>query len=98
MLADAQPALLLVRAADAPVTTGSMMRPVLSHDAIQQMTGQLSSMNLAKQDGEIKIRLKRALEGRELRNNLKKNRSLTWILIAAMPLWFILGMVFAKCL
>ena len=47
---------------------------------------------------EIKVRLKRALEGRELRNNLKKNRSLTWILIAAMPLWFILGMVFAKCL
>lgn len=43
---------------DAPVTTGSMMRPVLSHDAIHQMTGQLSSMNLAKQDGEIKIRLK----------------------------------------
>ncbi|MBS1958654.1 MAG: flagellar hook-length control protein FliK [Bdellovibrionales bacterium] len=49
---------LPIKTLDAPVTTGSMMKPVLSHDALHQMTGQLSSMNFAKQDGEIKIRLK----------------------------------------
>ena len=47
-----------VKTIHAPVTTGSMMRPVLSHDAVHQMTQQVSLMNQAKQDGEIKIRLK----------------------------------------
>jgi flagellar hook-length control protein FliK len=42
----------------APVTTGSMQKPVLSHDALHQMTQQVSLMNQAKQDGEIKIRMK----------------------------------------
>jgi flagellar hook-length control protein FliK len=43
---------------DAPVTSGHLMKPILSHDAIHQMTQQVSHMNQMKQDGEIKIRLR----------------------------------------
>ncbi|HEY8240995.1 MAG TPA: response regulator, partial [Kiritimatiellia bacterium] len=45
---------------------------------------------------EIRIRLERALESRELQDRLKKTRSLTWILIGSLPLWFVLGMVLAR--
>lgn len=43
---------------DAPVTTGSSQKTVLSHDALHQITNQVSLMSMAKQDGEIKIRLR----------------------------------------
>jgi flagellar hook-length control protein FliK len=43
---------------DAPVTTGSQQKPVLSHDALHQISTQVNLLGLAKQDGEIKIRLR----------------------------------------
>lgn len=43
---------------DAPVTTGHMMRPVLSHDAVHQLSNQMALMNQVKQNGEIRIRLR----------------------------------------
>jgi DNA-binding NtrC family response regulator len=45
---------------------------------------------------EIRIRIERALESRELQAQLKKTRSLTWVLIGSLPLWFVLGMVLAR--
>jgi flagellar hook-length control protein FliK len=43
---------------DAPVTQGSANKMILSHDAIQQMTSQLTLMNQNLKDGEIRIRLR----------------------------------------
>ena len=43
---------------------------------------------------EIRIRLERALEARELFSRLVSSRWLTWILIGSMPLWFLLGYLF----
>ena len=43
---------------DAPVTQGSANNTVLSHDAVQQISHQVNMMSQAKQDGEIKIRLR----------------------------------------
>ena len=45
---------------------------------------------------EIRIRVERALESRELQDRLRKTRSLTWVLIGSLPLWFVLGMVLAR--
>ena len=45
---------------------------------------------------EIRIRIERAIESRELQDQLKKTRSLTWVLIGSLPLWFVLGMVLAR--
>ncbi len=46
------------RVVEAPVTQGSQGKTVLSHDAVHQITQQVNLMNSAKQDGEIKIRLR----------------------------------------
>lgn len=43
---------------EAPVTQGTAGKSILSHDALNQITQQVSGMSQAKQDGEIKIRLK----------------------------------------
>ncbi len=43
---------------EAPVTHGTAGKPILSHDALNQITQQVSGFSQAKQDGEIKIRLK----------------------------------------
>jgi len=43
---------------DAPVTQGSQQKMVLSHDALHQITQQVNVLNQAKQDGEIRIRLR----------------------------------------
>jgi|GEM_PF-2310645 len=43
---------------DAPVTQGSQQKTILSHDALHQITQQVNVLNQAKQDGEIRIRLR----------------------------------------
>jgi len=43
---------------EAPVTHGTAGKTILSHDALNQITNQVNLMSKAKQDGEIKIRLK----------------------------------------
>lgn len=43
---------------DAHTTQGSQGKTILSHDAIDRMTQQVSMLNQLKQDGEIKIRLR----------------------------------------
>lgn len=45
---------------------------------------------------EIKVRIDRALQSRELMTRFYKNRYLTWILIASMPVWFLLGFFIAR--
>ena len=43
---------------DAPVTQGTAGKTILSHDAIHQISHQVNILGQARQDGEIKIRLK----------------------------------------
>lgn len=43
---------------EATVTQGAAGKPVLSHDSVHQLTNTVNMMNMAKQDGEIKIRLR----------------------------------------
>ena len=43
---------------EAPVTQGTAGKAILSHDALNQISNQVNLMSKAKQDGEIKIRLK----------------------------------------
>jgi flagellar hook-length control protein FliK len=43
---------------EAPVTQGTAGKAVLSHDAIHQISQQVNLLGKARQDGEIKIRLK----------------------------------------
>lgn len=45
---------------------------------------------------EIRVRIQRALENRDLQDRHRKNRSLTWWLIAVMPLWLLLGFLLAR--
>ena len=43
---------------EAPVTHGTAGKTILSHDAIHQISQQVNLLGKARQDGEIKIRLK----------------------------------------
>ena len=43
---------------EATVTQGAAGKTVLSHDSVHQLTNTVNMMNMAKQDGEIKIRLR----------------------------------------
>jgi flagellar hook-length control protein FliK len=43
---------------DAPVTQGSNQKIILSHDAVHQISNHVNLLSQAKQDGEIKIRLR----------------------------------------
>ena len=43
---------------EAPTTQGTAGKTILSHDAVQQLTGQVNLLSQARQDGEIKIRLR----------------------------------------
>lgn len=45
---------------------------------------------------EIRVRIQRALENRDLQERHRKNRSLTWWLILIMPLWLLLGFLLAR--
>jgi flagellar hook-length control protein FliK len=47
-----------IKTIDAPVTQGPAGKNVLSHDAIHQMTQSVNMLSQARQDGEIKIRLR----------------------------------------
>lgn len=42
---------------------------------------------------EIRVRLLRALEARDLQEGLRRSRMLVWMLIGSLPFWFILGLV-----
>jgi DNA-binding NtrC family response regulator len=45
---------------------------------------------------ELRTRVERALRGGDLAARLRRTRALTWLLIGSMPLWFLLGFVFAQ--
>lgn len=47
---------------------------------------------------ELRLRLERALEAREMEGRLKRTRAAAWVLIATLPLWFILGVLLARLL
>lgn len=42
---------------------------------------------------EIRLRLLRALETRDLQQQVRRGRMLTWLLIGSMPVWFVLGLL-----
>lgn len=44
---------------------------------------------------EIRLRLLRVLEARDLQDRFRRNRMLTWLLIGSLPVWFILGILLA---
>lgn len=44
---------------------------------------------------ELRVRLERALENRELEARLGRTRILAWVLILSLPLWFALGILLA---
>lgn len=44
---------------------------------------------------EIRVRLERALQNRDLQGRLRRTRTITWALIASLPVWFILGILLA---
>ncbi len=44
---------------------------------------------------EIRMRLLRVLEARDLEVRFRRNRILTWLLIGSLPVWFILGIFIA---
>ena len=48
------------------------------------------------QKEELRIRIEKALQARDMQDRLKKNRSLTWILIGSLPLWFALGIMLSR--
>ena len=41
---------------------------------------------------EIRVRLLRALESRDLQLSLQRSRMLVWMLIGSLPFWFVLGL------
>lgn len=45
---------------------------------------------------EIRVRVDRALNGRDIVQRFRSNRSLTWILICTMPIWFLLGLFISR--
>lgn len=47
---------------------------------------------------EIRVRIERALHSRDIVKRFHKNRSLTWILICAMPLLVLLGVIIGRML
>ena len=42
---------------------------------------------------EINLRILRALESRDLNQQLRRSRILAWLLIGSLPFWFVLGLV-----
>lgn len=50
---------------------------------------------------EMRLRLLRVLEARDLQDRFHRNRMLTWLLIGSLPVWFLLGialaLIVAKC-
>jgi DNA-binding NtrC family response regulator len=44
---------------------------------------------------EIRMRVLRALEARDLHDRFRRNRTLTWALIGSLPVWFVLGILLA---
>lgn len=44
---------------------------------------------------EIRMRVLRALEARDLEQRFRRNRALTWLLIGSLPVWFLLGLFLA---
>jgi DNA-binding NtrC family response regulator len=46
---------------------------------------------------EIRMRIGRAVQNRELQASFRRNRILTWVLIGSLPLWFLLGIILVRC-
>jgi hypothetical protein len=47
---------------------------------------------------EIRIRIERALESRDVYSRLKRARMVAWVLIGSLPVWFVLGILLARML
>lgn len=47
---------------------------------------------------ELKLKIERALQNKELKGQLKSSKALTWAILVSIPLWLILGIFLAKLL
>jgi DNA-binding NtrC family response regulator len=68
-------------------------------DAVEAIkTGATDFLSKPCRIEEIRVRIERALEGRDVLSRLKKARMVAWILIGTLPIWFILGILLARLL
>ncbi|NCC60356.1 MAG: response regulator [Verrucomicrobiae bacterium] len=68
-------------------------------DAVEAIrTGAADFLSKPCRMEEIRIRIERALESREVYGRLRRTRTVAWVLIASLPIWFILGILLARLL
>jgi DNA-binding NtrC family response regulator len=68
-------------------------------DAVEAIkTGATDFLSKPCRMEEIRVRIERALESRDMYGRLRKARLIAWILIGTLPLWFILGILLARML
>lgn len=68
-------------------------------DAVEAIkTGATDFLSKPCRIEEIRVRIERALETRDMYGRLRKARLVAWLLIASLPFWFILGILLARLL
>ncbi len=68
-------------------------------DAVEAIkTGATDFLSKPCRMEEIRVRIERALDNRDVYARLKKARIVAWVLIATLPIWFILGILLARLL
>ena len=66
-------------------------------DAIEAIkNGASDFLSKPVQKEELRIRIEKTIQSRDMAERLKKNRSLTWVLIGSLPLWFALGILLSR--
>jgi DNA-binding NtrC family response regulator len=68
-------------------------------DAVEAIrTGATDFLSKPCRMEEIRVRIERALESRDICGRLRRARLVGWLLIASLPLWFVLGILLARLL
>ncbi len=68
-------------------------------DAVEAIkTGATDFLSKPCRMEEIRVRIERALDSKDVYSRLKRARVVAWILIATLPVWFILGILLARLL
>jgi FixJ family two-component response regulator len=68
-------------------------------DAVEAIrTGATDFLSKPCRMEEIRIRIERALESRDVYSRLKRARMVAWVLIGSLPVWFVLGILLARML
>ncbi len=68
-------------------------------DAVEAIkTGATDFLSKPCRMEEIRVRIERALDNRDVYGRLRRARIVAWVLIATLPVWFILGILLARLL